>query len=127
MATTTSLSETEPVLSLTTQTPSMSPSRPVVTVHQSEYITPNASVTGREPSTNPLHWPNDHRRVPPHRPPQVHPQWVEIGGPLPMRVFLWNMFSGCRLLQWAYAVPRSLGYHKYGPDAKFMYKVAGEW
>jgi hypothetical protein len=99
MATTTALSETEPVLSLTTWTPDTSRSRHVETVHQSEYITPNTSVTGREPNTNPPHWPNDHRRVPPHRQPRVHPQWVEIGGPLPIRIFLWNMFSGCRLLQ----------------------------
>ncbi|KAL2797929.1 hypothetical protein BJX66DRAFT_334599 [Aspergillus keveii] len=96
--------------------------------HDSEYLTPSAGATGREPNTNPPDWPSDrHRRVPPHRAPRVHPDWVAIGGPLPMRVFLWNMFSGCRLLQWAYAVPRALGYHRYGPDGRFMYKVAGEW
>ncbi|KAE8360770.1 hypothetical protein BDV27DRAFT_161336 [Aspergillus caelatus] len=124
---TTSLSEGESILSIATRTPGTSRSTLAETEHTSEYLTPNASVTGREPNTNPPHWLTDHRRVPPHRPPQVHRQWVEIGGPLPMRLFLWNMFSGCRLLQWAYAVPRLLGYHIYGPDAKFLYKVAGEW
>jgi hypothetical protein len=63
------------------------------------YLPSNHGVTGREPNTNPLNWMTDHRRMPPHRPPVVHPQWVAIGGPLPMRIFLWDMFKGCQLLQ----------------------------
>lgn len=98
---TTTISESEPLLRLSTPTPDTTSNRSTRADpnHTSEYLTSNSAVTGREPNTNPSDWPTLHRRVPPHRPPQVHPDWVEIGGPLPMRLFLWNMFSGCRLLQ----------------------------
>lgn len=37
--------------------------------------------------------------MPPYRQPVGHPEWDTIGGPLPVRVFMWDMFSGCQLLQ----------------------------
>ena len=67
--------------------------------NDTDFLPLNHGVTGREPNTNPSNWPEDHRRMPPHRPPVPHPEWVTVGGPLPMRIFLWNMFSGCQLLQ----------------------------
>ncbi|PSN64646.1 hypothetical protein BS50DRAFT_678700 [Corynespora cassiicola Philippines] len=88
------------------------------------YLTANCGVTGNEPDTNPPSWPSDHRRVPPHRPPFRHPEWVVIGGPLPMRIFLWDMFCGCQLLQWSYSLARTTGLHDRG---LCMYKVANEW
>lgn len=66
---------------------------------ENAFLPPNHGVTGREPNTNPPDWLENHRRMPPHRPPVLHPEWVTIGGPLRMRIFLWNMFSGCQLLQ----------------------------
>lgn len=63
------------------------------------FLPENNGVTGLEPNTNPIDWLTNHRRMPPHRPPVAHPQWVAIGGPLPMRIFLWDMFMGCQLLQ----------------------------
>lgn len=67
--------------------------------HAREFMTSNNGVTGREPNTNPADWPTDHRRVPAHRPPHIHEDWVEIGGPAPLRLFLWTMFNGCELLR----------------------------
>lgn len=66
---------------------------------EENFLPENYGVTGREPSTNPPNWLTDHRRMPPHRPPVYHPQWIAVGGPLPMRIFMWNMFVGCELLQ----------------------------
>ncbi|OAL55099.1 hypothetical protein IQ07DRAFT_677006 [Pyrenochaeta sp. DS3sAY3a] len=91
---------------------------------QETYLPSNHGVTGREPNTNPQNWMTDHRRMPPHRPPVIHPQWVAIGGPLPMRIFLWDMFKGCQLLQWGYTMARVTGLHNRG---YCMYKVANEW
>jgi hypothetical protein len=68
-------------------------------VGDENFLTANHGVTGREPNTNPPNWWTDHRRMPPHRPPVVHSEWVTIGGSLPMRIFLWNMFSACQLLR----------------------------
>lgn len=64
-----------------------------------EFLPANNGVTGREPNTNPPDWPSNQRRVPAHRPPVVHGDWELIGGPLPMRFFLWTMFHGCELLR----------------------------
>ncbi|KAM6540360.1 hypothetical protein FALCPG4_002078 [Fusarium falciforme] len=90
----------------------------------SEFLTANNGVTGREPNTNPPDWRSDQRRVPAHRPPVVHDDWVAIGGPLPVRLFLWTMFHGCEMLRWAYTFPTALGLHDRG---YFQYQVAGEW
>ncbi|KAK5064586.1 hypothetical protein LTR84_000419 [Exophiala bonariae] len=95
-----------------------------VDAHEENFLTANNGVTGREPNTNPQDWLTDHRRVPAHRPPVTHQEWVTIGGPLPMRIFLWNMFSGCQLLQWGYTIARVTGMHDRGFG---MYMVANEW
>lgn len=72
---------------------------------EESFLPANNGVTGREPVTNPSNWLTNHRRMPPHRPPVPHPRWVAVGGPLPMRIFLWDMFSGCQLLQvWLYSI-----------------------
>jgi hypothetical protein len=63
------------------------------------YLPANHGVTGREIDMNPLSWPRNHRRMPPYRQPIRHPEWDAIGGPLAVRVFMWDMFSGCQLLQ----------------------------
>lgn len=63
------------------------------------YLPANHGVTGRETDVNPPSWPRTHRRMPPYRQPVRHPEWDAIGGPLPIRVFMWDMFSGCQLLQ----------------------------
>lgn len=63
------------------------------------FLPANHGVTGHEPDVNGPNWLTNHRRMPPRRHPTRHPDWVEIGGPLPMRIFLWDMFSGCQLLQ----------------------------
>ncbi|KAJ4983411.1 hypothetical protein SVAN01_11103 [Stagonosporopsis vannaccii] len=88
------------------------------------FLPANNGVTGLEPDTNPPNWLTNHRRVPPHRPPVAHPQWIAIGGPLPMRIFLWDMFKGCQLLQWGYSISRATGLHDRG---LCMYKIANEW
>jgi len=73
---------------------------PVEDVEDDDAFLPaNHGVTGHEPNTNPPDWLTNHRHMPPHRPPVAHPEWVTVGGTLPMRIFLWNMFSGCQLLQ----------------------------
>jgi hypothetical protein len=117
--------------------------------HTGEFLPANNGVTGLEPNTNPPDWPSNQRRVPAHRPPVVHDDWVLIGGPRPMRLFLWTMFHGCELLrvglqvlnlqqlstnccqppltiiaQWLYTFPTQLGLHERG---YFQYQVAGEW
>lgn len=63
------------------------------------YLPANHGVTGRESDISPPSWPRNHRRMPPYRQPVRHSEWDAIGGPLPIRVFMWDMFSGCRLLQ----------------------------
>lgn len=63
------------------------------------YLPANHGVTGRESDINPESWPRNHRRMPPYRQPVRQPEWDAIGGPLPIRVFMWDMFSGCQLLQ----------------------------
>lgn len=63
------------------------------------YLPANHGVTGQESDINPPSWPSNHRRMPPYRQPVRHPEWDAIGGPLPIRVFMWDMFSGCQLLQ----------------------------
>jgi hypothetical protein len=66
----------------------------------SEYLTQNGSPTGLEPDTNPQWWPDDHRRIPPHRAPVVNPEWNQIAGEtLGLRIFFWTMISGCQLEQ----------------------------
>ncbi|RKL43106.1 hypothetical protein BFJ72_g4519 [Fusarium proliferatum] len=70
--------------------------------HINEFLPANNGVTGLEPNTNPPDWPSNQRRVPAHRPPAVHDDWELIGGPLPMRAFLWTMFHGCELLRGAH-------------------------
>jgi hypothetical protein len=63
------------------------------------YLPANHGATGREVDMNPPSWPRDHRRMPPYRQPVRHLEWDAIGGPAPMRIFMWDMFSGCQLLQ----------------------------
>ncbi|KAI8938470.1 hypothetical protein NX059_004362 [Plenodomus lindquistii] len=88
------------------------------------FLTANHGVTGREPNTNPEDWLTNHRRMPPHRPPVRHADWQAVGGPLPMRIFIWNMFAGCQILQWSYSFARGVGLHDRGYA---MYQIANEW
>ncbi|KAF2014097.1 hypothetical protein BU24DRAFT_481466 [Aaosphaeria arxii CBS 175.79] len=88
------------------------------------FLPSNFGVTGHEPNTNPSNWPAEHHRMPPHRPPVLHPQWVAVGGPLPMRMFLWIMFCGCQLLQYGYSIARATGLHDRGYG---MYQIGNEW
>lgn len=63
------------------------------------YLPANHGATGRETDINPPNWPTGHRRMPPYRQPVRNPDWDAIGGPLPVRIFMWDMFAGCQLLQ----------------------------